>query len=447
VVSVAVNMMDKHIYFLCAPGLGILDNWLPVLYKLKKVAPECKIICVIPKAANVAAVNFENMLARLSENIFDEIIFRSHSGLWLRAPGFSDAKSIILRSVALGKLASLHRRFNHNILTKYFGYIVFVIARFIDYFINSRNRLMLEFSSQNIKIVLYDVYEETKDYNRDFLDQVGEAKRFSIAHGINIDTDPIKPKYSFIKNRENITAYLFSSEEIPYYSVTYGLDKDKQLHLSGIPRHEDSWIQYVQERHSDLPDPIVDGEYVFLISRSLSPYFTYQRKMDAIENIKKLIIDSLNIKIVIKCHPKERDDGLFSKILGDDNYGKTWVISNSHAFVLAKNTLLAITFYSGVSVDMIKMNVPVIEYLDLNGLIEYDNDHSLRDYSGDPIFSYRFHKLVFGVSKYEDLQETVNKIICDREKSTNNLKAVYREKFPEIEHRLELITNTILAAF
>ena len=91
--------------------------------------------------------------------------------------------------------------------------------------------------------------------------------------------------------------------------------------------------------------------------------------------------------IVIKLHPKERREGIYEEVFGTETYGYNWVYSDNHPFVLAEYSDFAISFYSGVVIDMLALGIPTIEYLDLRGIPEYDNDESLRDKMDHPVFS------------------------------------------------------------
>ena len=41
-----------------------------------------------------------------------------------------------------------------------------------------------------------------------------------------------------------------------------------------------------------------------------------------IKIIKKLFVDNMKMKLIIKLHPKEKDDGLYSHLLGKEFYKK-----------------------------------------------------------------------------------------------------------------------------
>lgn len=433
---------ELTILFLCSPSLGILDNWLPVLAKLKSKSPELNLICLITKIGSVTALDLDSQLIRKSEKLFSSVIYKSYSSMWIGTNSLSAAKIKSTSNKFLKVFSDLYTRIRNRKYLFPVALVLFGIIRILDYLSNRDSQIYLPNILENVNALLYDVYEETKLYNRALLDNLKLIPRYSLAHGINIDTDPIKSKAEMINNISNITAYLFSEIEEEYYMGTYGLN-DKQLVKTGIPRHDQEWIEAIQAGEKNC-DVTIFPNYVLLISRSLSPYLTFQKKKLAVQNIKKVVIEELKLKLVIKTHPKEQYDGIFSELLGQENYGVTWSISNSHSFRLAQNCLFGITFYSGVAIDLIKLGLPVIEYLDLSDIPEFDNEASLRDSAGEPIFSYRFHNLVIGVSNYDDLLANTKMVLKSKDTCTNILQKNYKDKFYQNNNASEFIANDII---
>ena len=156
-------------------------------------------------------------------------------------------------------------------------------------------------------------------------------------------------------------------------------------------------------------------------------------------------IVALKKNIVVKLHPKERKEGLYEEVFGTDTYGDKWFYSDIHPFVLGKESAFAISFYSGVPIDMLALGVPTIEYLDLRGIPDFDNDESLRDKKGHPCFGYRYLDLVLGASDYDQMKAHAMEIMNDRETVLSRLQAKYNELFPQIENINEKIAKDILS--
>ena len=95
--------------------------------------------------------------------------------------------------------------------------------------------------------------------------------------------------------------------------------QESGLKVVGIPRHDKTWIEYLSSKVNETLD--WDG-FIFLISRPASPYLPLSRKEKALIDMKRLFIDEMGMKIIVKRHPKEPDEGLFEKVFGMENIGK-----------------------------------------------------------------------------------------------------------------------------
>lgn len=432
------------ICFICSPGLGILDNWLPIIFELREERPDVDFLFVLPKANSVGLIDPDNVLIKMAANIFDTILFRSYSGLWLHVDTFKEAQDINELTPLAFHLHTFARRVSRFDLFGLFSRFIYSVYKAVDLKRYSNKILKLEDICSSVKAVLFDVYEEAKDYNSDLMHALHGVPKFSICHGIDINSFPIVSRCPEPGKQNNIIAYLFSKYEKDYYKGTFCLD-DSDLKVVGIPRHNIKWMEKIIREQKRISNELLWDDYIFIISRPLSQYFPYEKKRKALEDINRLAFKELNKRIVVKFHPKERDDGLYKKIFGAETYGKKWIYSNHHPFVLGEKCTFAISFLSGVVLDMLAMDVPVIEYLDLRGISEYDNHESLRDDSGDPVFSYRYFGVVLGASNYEQLLLHAHDIIENRSHVINGLKAQYNKKFPSHGYVSKTITSDILS--
>jgi len=149
---------------------------------------------------------------------------------------------------------------------------------------------------------------------------------------------------------------------------------------------------------------------------------------------------------VVKLHPKEKHDGLYEEVFGKSTYGKKWGYSNAHPFVLGKNCFFAVSFFTSVTNDMISIGVPIIEYLNLKGIPEYDNKNSLRDSQGEPVFKFRYFGLVLGASNYEQMENHALRIVNNKPEVVAELQSRYNELFPRVDNPNKVIAKDILSA-
>lgn len=435
----------KDIYFLCSPSLGILDNWLPVLYRLKKLAPHVNILLFFPKVSIAEQISSNNVLVDIGEEVFSDVIVLWYDGNWKHANSMLEAKKMAETAVT--------ERFLHSCANKFKSRGILIISGFIQFLINILSKYVFcrsdfnQFGLRDSSVVVYDVYEETKPYWDDFFDLIEDGvKKYSICHGIDINCDPIVDRSAAVCVDEGMLVYLFSKTEVHYYHYSFGIPKSK-LKIVGIPRHDDDWVRFVQNRVlKNTYDGDNDGApQVVLFSRSLSSYLPLERKIKALKLIKKHIIDRHKFRLVIKIHPKEVNSiHIFYDIFGKDNLDVTWRISNLHPFSLAKLSKFAIVFYSGVAIDMNYLGIPVIEYLNMNELEKHDTQRSLRK-NGVPVFSYRYLGFVKGASSENELVQAIDTCVSDTDNLARALRKKYDFYFPKTKDLSDSIAESILS--
>jgi hypothetical protein len=441
--------LKNVVFFLCSPSLGILDNWLPVIWRLKEKKNDFKFIIIFSKASHIDQIHLSNVLIILAAKIFDGVVYKSQAGHWLAAKSFSQVKK-------RNELPRLEW-FLLRVIRKLKKWQITAIAgRVIEYgygkFSKRRNKRYLydwKIAEKHGACILYDVYEESKPYNVELMKNFREVPKFSIQHGININDGGVVGNTKQVldsSSRKDVKAYLYSPKERPLYEHKYAIHRSF-MEVVGVPRHSPDWMEFIRLNMLEQSNEInsLNNGSIFIISRpGGTNYHPYKRKKKALENIKQLAWNDLKKNIVVKLHPKEIKEGLYEEVFGTDTYGDKWVYSDLHPFVLGKVSSFAISFYSGVVIDMVALGVPTIEYLDLRGIPECDNDESLRDKTGHPVFSFRYLDLVLGASDYDQMKGHAMEIMNDRETVLSRLQAKYNELFPQIENVNGKIANDIL---
>ena len=162
------------------------------------------------------------------------------------------------------------------------------------------------------------------------------------------------------------------------------------------------------------------------------------RKIKSLINIKKVLQEGLGMNLVIKLHPKEAKEGIYEDVFGIKEYGKTWVYSGLHPFALAKGRKLAISLFSGVSFDMLRLGVPCIEYIDLQGIPGFDDIVDKK-----PITPFARYGLVTSVSNYSELEYHVNRIMKSSNYHESYIK-VYKKYFIMDDKSSDKIASNIL---
>lgn len=434
------QMFEKSVYFQCSPSLGILDNWLPILDRISNLSDATKLKVIIPKPATVEEIDSRNLLVSISDTIIDEVIYKGYDGGWYRARDLSTAKEALTGKRHQRSLFHLARRFEGRGV-KFVASVLDVTVRLLSR-LNKRgaDRFSMGSIDPDHSALLYDVYEETKAYNAEINYRFRGAPRFSICHGIDINSNPITDRSSGVRVDDRLLVYLFSDAERRYYRETFGVP-DNQMEVVGVPRHDRDWIERLWAMDPEDHEP----GYVVLFSRSLSPYFTIERKRVALKAIYDTIVVKHGLKLLVKMHPKERGRHLFGELFGDENRGLTWDLSHLHPYVLGRRCRLALVFFSGVCVDMNALGVPVIEYLDLRGLKKFDHADALR-VNGEPTFSYRHLNLVSGVSTPEQFDKTVGRALRDVRGFKEPYIKRHQELFPKEDELSSRIAQDVLGS-
>lgn len=433
------------VLFLCSPNLGILDNWLPAIWKLKKKRSALSFVFIIPIPDQVEKISLDSVLFILSQKIFDRVIFRSHSGAWLSASSFSEAKDLntIKPNIAEKLLFFLIGRLESHRKTLFLSSFVEAISPKLAPW--GMVNKMTQWSSlmKRTACLLYDVNKDKKWSNHILMKKLKNVTKFSLLHGINLKIEA-KHKLKQSLGHDNVYAYLYSEKDRTHYNKNMQVP-DSNIKVVGIPRHCPEWIDTLVENIPGEKEFFLD-DYIFVISRAANPaYFPLERKRKAIEAIKTLAWHDLNKKLVVKLHPNEKNEGLYEEILGAGNLGDKWFYSNLHPLILGRKCVFAVCFYSGVAIDMTALGVPTIEIFDVRGLSKYDNKNSLRDEHGSPVRVLRYMNLVLGANDYDQMKAHALEIINNRQQVVNRLQTTYDNLFPRIKNVNDYIADDILS--
>jgi hypothetical protein len=411
----------KTVLFICSPNLGMFDVWLPVIDSLK-TKTDVSVSLLLPKPGLIDLVDNDSILTEMMGSLVDRIVFRTKSGLFVSAGSFSEA-----------------RRINQG-LRKGF-------TSFLERLTSIPGQTSVADVTKGADAVLFDVTETEKPYLRTWLRELKDVPKFSLFHGAEIERH-LQPKRAVgLSTAGTTTAYLYSHGDRAYFRDVLRLPESR-IKVIGIPRLNQKWAGRVIDRSKEKAGIPWTG-YVVLISRPVvEPYLSLARKKKAVENIRRLIIDELGLNLVIKLHPKESGRELYDEVFGRETYGKRWIHSNLHPFVLSRDAVLGISFYSGVVTDFLIINkVPCIETVDLRGIPDYDNEKSLRDKDGEPIFTTRYNGIVLKGSDYESLRRNALYCLNDRGAAVKELTDNFKAQYALIEDPASVVVDDILQAF
>jgi hypothetical protein len=396
---------------------------------MSKLEEKFRFSIIIPNIKDVNLIDETNVLISISNDIFDEVIYRLDSGLWVYHDSLYKAKSSVEKmSKNRFSLKVLKLRSQNNFYYRSIGFLSLNLVKLIDRI--KFRPIYFDTSSilPNDSVILYDLVKSKKKSNADILTFFDKSRKFSIYHGGSGTTfnkmdkncdQPIKDK--------KLTVFIFSDKEREYYKNAFCINDNQFFMTKGVPKYDSYWLEKMERYYSkESKECFKKGEFVLLLSRPAeSPLFTIEQREDSIRDIKKIIIDKLKLKIVIKLHPKEINNNIYEKILGSEDQGKNWSYSTQYHMTLAKKSKFVIVFYSGTVIDMVRIGVPSIEYLNFNILKENINKEACEMYS-----IYRNMGFTFGASNYEQLKVIATEININPQLAESKLKKNYLKCFP-----------------
>lgn len=431
----------NEVLFICAPGFGILDQWLPVVHELVH-GHGLAVHVLFPLQESIGNANPRDLTLLMGDQLFSSATFRSVCGVWVRAQGLDQARSL----AAMGRVDRLIKRFNNRSPVPIAGRLPQLLRDMASPTAEGRGALLdLPAFGRRIGAVLFDLHIADTDLFPEMARAFGHAAWFSLRHGPNVflgeEAPPDKDRLP-----GDVTALLHAASEASTYQRHYGLPPERCL-VTGVPRHEPRWVARIcSQGHDDLPQDFAEpGGYVFLASRpGTTKHFPMERKLQAVEDVGRAVLGELGLKLVVKLHPKERQEGVFEQVLGRDSHGRQWTQSMNHPFSLGRDSLFAVTFLSSVCADMIAVGAPVIERLDLRGFDQRVSPRIDFDAAGNPRMQYLRDGLVLGACDLQQFLEHAREIEVDRQNVWRRLKEGYDGLFAPCEGSIERVCEAVL---
>ncbi len=403
---------------LCAPSLGILDNWLPVLHAARAEHPAWRIVAVIPDRRTLTQLDAADTAHVLADEVIDATLAPLHGGRWILTDGFLSAVDDARPRRLFPRLRTRAQR-----------------ARSAD---------PSALAGPDAR-VLYDIHLHKKAGLGPLLDALGDTPRFSHNHGIELEADDalrIAPK-----DPKNVrAAFVYGPSEVEPYAHNFGLEPSS-IDVIGIVRHEPAWVRTVIERSRSL-HTLPFEDFALVVSRPAgSSYLPHDRKVAALRALHQVAWREHGLPLVLRTHPKEHEDGTLADAFPAEEEGVSWALSRAHPFHLATRSRLGVTFLSGVSVDLVALGVPVVELLDVRGLPEHDRPDARRDADGRVLFGpYRRDALVIAADGVEDLRVALAAITADRGASLTPLTRAFRARFADPGGATERLLRRVLSA-
>jgi hypothetical protein len=438
--------MNKTINFfvLCFPHFGTLDNWMPIVDGISTSSDHLKFTLIIPDANIVRSFHKDNAVVKISNNIFDTVLIYAYDDIWIEQSSVFNSITWYKKNQTTLRLIDILKSLTSRSLFFYILRWLLILLQNKVYGKELKVRCKnFKKSTSYANTLLYDIHAENNFLIKDVLQLFEEGDKYSLPHALSMLTfgkKASKPVSTFINNKDDITVYVYAEFQSKYYNLKYGVDPDK-VHVVGIPRHDLEWIKVVKNESDNLPSDFNNSDTVIILSRHVSKaHLLFDEKMESVKNIKKLFIDNLGMKVVIKAHPNEVQEKLsisgkeniYEDVFGLDNYGVTWMYSNLHAFALGKGKRIVISFNTGIVFDFIAMGVPCVEYIEL-----VDN-------SEKNITQFSENGFIERVSNYQELRYFSDRCFDHSDKILASSASAYKNYFPVFGNISKSIATEIL---
>jgi hypothetical protein len=424
----------NHIVLNCSPHLGLLDNWLPILYQIKLKHPDIRFTFVAPVEQVIKAIDLQSSTIEVSSEIFSSVIFKTCSGSWVCVKNFSKAKEISKKYRC--KFLNIIKFFLHRVNADFLKFRIENMQLKVSNFFLKKYIFDLE-NLQDF-VLCFDLTDSNKKYNQTLMELAISKQKFSIFHGLNVNG--MRGCTSTSNNYSLFTmVYSYSAKENFYYQKKFML-KSEAVHSYGIPRHNANWISFLKSKEANKDSSF--DEYVLFISRPIGATISNEERIGYLLNIKKML-NKLNLKLVIKRHPKESNDKVFEKIFGKENYLSTWEYSSQNLLTHGDSCKFAVCLYSGVPLDLLMIGIPTIEMLDLKNVKHYEAYDLLKNKYGDPVTECRYFGFVLGASNYNQLEHHAIDVMLNKNLAVSNLLSNYHCIFPSKKNIINKISDEI----
>lgn len=187
-----------------------------------------------------------------------------------------------------------------------------------------------------------------------FLQRFFPKKIFVYIHGQSLNQPPKDPR--IVSTANKTTMLVWHENNIPLVKAM-GYNN---LYIIGMTKFYSEWLsfldKYNQNKVNDKKSIVIftrDADNKYYMTREIYKYLM----LTSYGVIRKKLGD---IKIIIKCHPRE-NQYFVKKIISNNNL-KNISISNKHSALLSQKSFMAISFWTSAIFDSLSLGIPSIEF-------------------------------------------------------------------------------------
>lgn len=422
----------RTVSLLCTPKYGLADNWFPVLAEIKRLHPEWELAVVLPFVEKVQSLSENDVTFAELLTITDHLLVAA-----------LDERLYLVGNLKIARIFTLPQSVLQQCLGWRFAKRSALRARFAPPIIAQMLRttgVTCEVVSSELaselrrSTVLYDLQGRLKRPVPHLIRQYFHGPRFSVNHGLSLSVGALSGFETVAKNVPKPKspnagyehrAFAANQQEADLWAQTYALEASQVL-VTGVPRHDPTAIRYYVEA-SQSRAHIPWGRVIFVISRpSNSSWLTPESKAEALNEVHRFGKHH-GLGVIIRCHPSEKTKGVV-RSLPRSGRGHSWVLSHAHPLHIAQYAEFAVSFHSGLPVEMLTMGVPTIEL-------------QLRRFPG--ITAERRHGLVLAADSLEEFRRHGEAVLRDRAAITQRLIAAKKSLYSNSNGAVRTIVRDI----
>jgi hypothetical protein len=419
----------------CSPNMGIVDSWLPVIAAARAAHPDWRLVAIVPRGWGVG-IRPDAAAVRALDGLVDAVVIEVMPGEYRWVADLRAADRIATRLARPGAwLQDLEGRLSRRGIgpVRVMRRLIRVGALFVPGGVRKR------WSGRGgWAVVLIDAEVANRIEVRELLRALGDPPSLSLSHGLGY-LDPATGTPRAVRTPVSL-AYAYSETHRRRLILDHGL-AETDVRVTGVPRHDPEGPKLVAEAVDAWIGPEWD-DAVLLISRpatsegerpvTSTDWLPAGRKAEQLRAIHRVVCEEHGLRLIVTMHPKERDDRAIREGLPSAQQGRTWLLTEAHPLALAPRLRFAISFSSGVAVDLLSSGVPTIELQDVRGASAFDGPDALRDDEGRVLrTSERRNALVLPADDEEDLRRQVGRILAQRQQVLAALQDAYRARYAD----------------
>ena len=411
----------KKFLFVLSPSLALYNQWKDIIKELK--SQNYNVDILIPKPAS-----YKNILSslRVIENELKIskfiVLINPLNPYSLKKLRVSEIEELI--NQRFFRLQVLIRQYFGKYLNKFsVKNINLILNNFIRYISSIKffKKIKISFFKNNYDFLLYDIFEEKKNYIFPYLIFFYDMYRLSLFHANGISCTHYKNK-KFWSPTSRLTVLDFTGINKSLYDWNLA-NKNFKYKIIGVPSHiydkniiEKNNFNIQKELIKDLK--IKKGiKFIGLVSRpDDNNWCNFIDRNLYLKIIGKFLVSSKNYHLLIKAHPKELSytKKQWAESLGIKLDSKYFSITNFTSFELATICEFGFSFVSDCCVDFACLGKPMLELTSQEN-INYSNSSPFYDQDGFPLTALAAKKVSFSIRNttelslfFENLDNKVN---------------------------------------